>query len=157
MTQTAAGGIETLRAAMTGLVLVPGDEGYHDARRVWNAGIDRHPAVIARCRSTQDVVAASLWPTSGGWRSPSGEARITPRVRPSPTMVYGRPESLLANGHARLLILSLRCRRYGAGSAPSRRKRLADCSWLLLHYQEPPLTPGTTRHRHQIATSGHPE
>jgi FAD/FMN-containing dehydrogenase len=58
MTQTAAGGIETLRAAMTGLVLVPGDEGYHDARRVWNAGIDRHPAVIARCRSTQDVVAA---------------------------------------------------------------------------------------------------
>jgi hypothetical protein len=40
MTQTAAGGIETLRAAMTGLVLVPGDEGYHDARRVWNAGIE---------------------------------------------------------------------------------------------------------------------
>lgn len=43
---------------MTGSVSVPGDAGYHDARRVWNAGIDHHPAVIARCRSAQDVVAA---------------------------------------------------------------------------------------------------
>ncbi|MGH4008968.1 MAG: FAD-binding oxidoreductase [Pseudonocardiaceae bacterium] len=58
MTQTTAGGIEALRAALAGSVFVPADEGYHEARRVWNAGIDRHPAVIARCRSTQDVVSA---------------------------------------------------------------------------------------------------
>lgn len=58
MTQTATGGIEALRAAITGTVIVAADEGYDEARRVWNAGIDRHPAVIARCRSTQDVVAA---------------------------------------------------------------------------------------------------
>ncbi len=58
MTQTTTGGIEALRAAITGSVIVAADEGYDEARRVWNAGIDRHPAVIARCRSTQDVVAA---------------------------------------------------------------------------------------------------
>ncbi len=56
-----------------------------------------------------------------------------------------------------LMILSFRCRCYGAESAPSRRKRLAGCGWLLLQYQEPPLTPGTTRHRDQIAISCHPE
>ncbi len=58
MTHTATRGVEALRATMAGTVLVPTDEGYADARRVWNAGIDRHPAMIARCRSTQDVVAA---------------------------------------------------------------------------------------------------
>ena len=58
MTQTATGGIENLRAAMKGPVFVPAEGGYDEARRVWNAGIDRYPAVIARCRSTQDVVAA---------------------------------------------------------------------------------------------------
>jgi FAD/FMN-containing dehydrogenase len=58
MTQTATGGIENLRTAMNGPVFVPADGGYDEARRVWNAGIDRYPAVIARCKSTQDVVAA---------------------------------------------------------------------------------------------------
>jgi FAD/FMN-containing dehydrogenase len=43
---------------MTGSVFVPTDEGYDEARKVWNAGIDRRPTVIARCRSTRDVVAA---------------------------------------------------------------------------------------------------
>lgn len=41
-----------------GEVLVPGDPGYDDRRRVFNAAIDRRPALIARCRSTGDVVAA---------------------------------------------------------------------------------------------------
>ena len=51
-------GVEQLRAAMTGEVLVAGDDGYDDARRVWNGTIDRRPAVIARCRSAADVSAA---------------------------------------------------------------------------------------------------
>jgi FAD/FMN-containing dehydrogenase len=58
MTHTAMGGIEELRSVMEGPVIVPGDLGFDDARRVWNAGIDRRPSVIARCASAADVVAA---------------------------------------------------------------------------------------------------
>jgi hypothetical protein len=73
------------------------------------------------------------------------------------SVVWGRGLEPVGKWSRRLLILSFRCRRYGAGSAPSRRKRLAGCSWLLLHYQEAALTPGATGHRDQIATSSHPE
>ncbi len=57
MAPTATGGIDALRAAMSGSVFVPVDEGYHDARKVWNGDIDRRPAVIARCESAADVAA----------------------------------------------------------------------------------------------------
>jgi FAD/FMN-containing dehydrogenase len=49
---------EQLRAAMTGPVVTPDDPGYEQARRVWNAEIDRRPSVVAYCASTDDVVAA---------------------------------------------------------------------------------------------------
>jgi FAD/FMN-containing dehydrogenase len=42
----------------TGQLLRPSDPGYDDARRLWNAMLDKRPALIARCRSTADVVAA---------------------------------------------------------------------------------------------------
>jgi FAD/FMN-containing dehydrogenase len=47
--------IERLRLRMRGEVLVPGDPGYDDARSIWNAMIDRRPAVIARCVGAADV------------------------------------------------------------------------------------------------------
>lgn len=45
-------------AAMRGVVLFPGDPGYDGARAVYNAMIDKHPAVIARCADVADVIAA---------------------------------------------------------------------------------------------------
>jgi FAD/FMN-containing dehydrogenase len=55
---TATSAADDLRETFSGEVLEPGQPGYDDARRVFNAMMDRRPAVIARCASTSDVVAA---------------------------------------------------------------------------------------------------
>jgi len=41
-----------------GPVLRPGDQGYDDARAIWNALIDRRPALIVQCTGAADVVDA---------------------------------------------------------------------------------------------------
>lgn len=41
-----------------GAVVGPDDPSYDEARRVWNADVDRRPAAIARCMGTADVLAA---------------------------------------------------------------------------------------------------
>ncbi|HEX7994337.1 MAG TPA: FAD-binding oxidoreductase [Streptosporangiaceae bacterium] len=57
----AGNGIGNLRQSMQGPVITPGDPGFDDARRVWNAQIDRRPAAIARCASTADVATATTY------------------------------------------------------------------------------------------------
>jgi FAD binding domain/Berberine and berberine like len=42
----------------SGRLLRPGDDGYDEARRVHNGMVDKHPALIARCRGTADVADA---------------------------------------------------------------------------------------------------
>lgn len=49
---------ESLRESVRGEVIAPDEEGYQDARRVFNAMIDRRPAFVVRCADTADVVAA---------------------------------------------------------------------------------------------------
>lgn len=50
--------VRALGSAFSGSVLTPGDDGYDQARKVHNGLIDKRPAGIAQCRSTEDVVAA---------------------------------------------------------------------------------------------------
>jgi hypothetical protein len=40
--------IAALRAALSGSVLISGDQGYDEACSAWNGEIDRHPAVSRR-------------------------------------------------------------------------------------------------------------
>ncbi|GFJ94420.1 FAD-binding oxidoreductase [Phytohabitans rumicis] len=47
-----------LRDRLRGQVILPEDNGYDEARRVWNGTIDRKPAGIARCAGVADVLAA---------------------------------------------------------------------------------------------------
>src|SRR6188472_2999154 len=39
-------------------ILRPGDAGYDESRSVWNAMVDRCPALVVRCREPEDVVRA---------------------------------------------------------------------------------------------------
>jgi len=51
-------GTAELRTRFRGALLHPGEEGYDEARRVWNGAIDRRPALIARCAGADDVSEA---------------------------------------------------------------------------------------------------
>jgi FAD/FMN-containing dehydrogenase len=71
-----------LGAGFKGDIIGPDHAEYDEARQVWNAMIDRHPGLILRCTSTEDVVAAvgaarahGLAPAvRGGGHSVSGKA-----------------------------------------------------------------------------------
>jgi FAD/FMN-containing dehydrogenase len=53
-----AAGIEELKRALNGHLVLPHDAAYEAARKIWNAMIDKHPALIVRCTTTSDVVRA---------------------------------------------------------------------------------------------------
>ncbi len=50
--------VEALSRSIKGEVLQPGGNGYEEARKIWNGMIDRKPALIVRCRNTNDVAQA---------------------------------------------------------------------------------------------------
>jgi FAD/FMN-containing dehydrogenase len=50
--------VDAFKATLRGTVLQPADPGYDDARAIWNAMIDKRPAMIVRCAGTADVVLA---------------------------------------------------------------------------------------------------
>ncbi|SDE33386.1 FAD-binding oxidoreductase [Paraburkholderia lycopersici] len=55
MSSLSSDSIETLKGALRGEVLQPGDTGYDEARQIWNAMIERRPALIVRCQGCADV------------------------------------------------------------------------------------------------------
>ena len=74
--------ITDLRAGLRGQLLVPGQEGYDTARRIWNGAFDRKPALIARCAGAGDVTRAVTFARThdllvavrGGGHSLSGQS-----------------------------------------------------------------------------------
>ncbi len=52
---------ETLAAfkgKLRGVAVLPGEDGYDAARTIWNAMVDRRPAVVVRCLGALDVIEA---------------------------------------------------------------------------------------------------
>ena len=58
MTQVLTPTVEGLRSRFRGPIIASGDPEYEDVRRIWNAAIDKRPALFARCTATSDVIAA---------------------------------------------------------------------------------------------------
>jgi FAD/FMN-containing dehydrogenase len=52
------GSVEEFRGGLRGPLLLAADEGYDEARAIWNGSIDRQPAIIAQCSGAADVIDA---------------------------------------------------------------------------------------------------
>ncbi|HEX6992835.1 MAG TPA: FAD-binding protein [Gammaproteobacteria bacterium] len=74
--------VEDFQAGLRGPLLLPGQDGYDEARRIWNGAFDRRPALIARCAGAADVMRAVgfakthdlLVAVRGGGHSLSGQS-----------------------------------------------------------------------------------
>ena len=51
-------GLDSLRSAFAGEIVLPDDPGYDEARAVWNGMADRRPALVVRPTDVDDVVTA---------------------------------------------------------------------------------------------------
>ena len=49
---------QAFRASFGGEIVTTNDDTYDAARAIWNGMIDKHPELIARCHTVQDIVAA---------------------------------------------------------------------------------------------------
>ena len=50
--------ITGLTSGFRGQIIQPGDSNYDEARKVYNGMIDKHPALIAKCKDVADVITA---------------------------------------------------------------------------------------------------
>jgi FAD/FMN-containing dehydrogenase len=58
--------IEKLRSRTKGRIVLPGDPNYDEVRKIWNAMIDRRPAVIVQCAGADDVPPAISFARENG-------------------------------------------------------------------------------------------
>ena len=68
MTTADDGAAQRFAAGFEGVALLPADAEYQAARHVWNGAIDMRPAVIARCTTSADIVAAVRLASETGLR-----------------------------------------------------------------------------------------
>jgi FAD/FMN-containing dehydrogenase len=66
MVSVSSSSVEELKAAIRGHVLLPGEANFDAARSIWNAMIDRHPALILRCAGVADVRAGVAFARDNG-------------------------------------------------------------------------------------------
>src|SRR5678810_504669 len=50
--------LSDLQNNLKGKILIDGDGGYEEARKIWNGMIDRKPAIIVQCTNSADVQQA---------------------------------------------------------------------------------------------------
>ncbi len=82
--QIALSAIAKLRGSFAGTILQPGDPDYDVVRALHNGLIDKHPAVIARCRNDADIAASIAFAREhgleiavrGGGHNVSGRASV---------------------------------------------------------------------------------
>jgi FAD/FMN-containing dehydrogenase len=102
--------LEALRAAVTGEVFLPGEDGYDQARRGWNLAVDQRPALVVLAESAADVARAVRF-------ARSREMRIAPL-----STGHGAPPLEPLDGA--MLLRTLRMR--GARIDPAARTARAD-------------------------------
>jgi FAD/FMN-containing dehydrogenase len=66
MSQTVESPVARLRSSLRGEVVGGTDDGYDEARRVWNAAVDRRPLAVAQCVDEADVRAAVRFAVANG-------------------------------------------------------------------------------------------
>ena len=50
--------LTAFRGKLRGFAALAGEDGYDAARTIWNAMVDRHPALVVRCLGAADVIEA---------------------------------------------------------------------------------------------------
>lgn len=66
MSELSKTNVESLRSALKGGIVLPGDPDYDEVRQIWNAMIDRKPAVIVQCSGPEDVIQAITFARANG-------------------------------------------------------------------------------------------
>lgn len=132
-TSKAGQALTVLREDLAGEVFAPGDPGYDEARTIFNAMIDRRPAVIARCESEADVVTTVRFAREldlavavrGGGHSVAGMSLndggvVVDMRRMQDVTVHPGAKAVRVGGGAVMSVLDRACQPYGLATTGGR-------------------------------------
>ncbi|WP_030162934.1 FAD-binding oxidoreductase [Streptomyces sp. NRRL S-244] len=132
-TSKAGQALTVLREDLAGEVFAPGDPGYEEARTVFNAMVDRRPAVIARCESEADVVTTVRFAREldlpiavrGGGHSVAGMSLndggvVVDMRRMQEVTVHPGAKAVRVGGGAVMSVLDRACQPYGLATTGGR-------------------------------------